>query len=120
MINKVLVVDDSTPQRQYLESIVFGAGCHVTTAASGVEAVQKAKADKPDLIFMDIVMDQMDGFETCRTLSKDDTTKNIPVVMVSNKKQKADKMWAAHQGARGYVTKPYTEDDILEQLRRFQ
>ena len=119
MINKILVVDDSEPERVNLQSIVSDAGYQVLTARSGEEAVQKAKSDRPALIFLDIIMDEMDGYATCRSITKGEDTKDIPVVMVSSKGQKADKMWAAHQGARGYVTKPYTQDQILEQLRRY-
>jgi len=119
VINKILVVDDSEPERVNLQSIVSDAGYQVLTAKSGSEAVEKAKAERPNLIFLDIIMDEMDGYATCRSITKADDTKDIPVVMVSSKSQKADKMWAAHQGARGYVTKPYTQDEILEQLRRY-
>lgn len=119
MISKILVVDDSEPERVNLKSIVSDAGYQVVMARSGEEAVKKAKSDRPDLIFLDIIMDEMDGYATCRSITKDEDTKDIPVVMVSSKAQKADKMWAAHQGARGYVTKPYSQDQILEQLRRY-
>jgi twitching motility two-component system response regulator PilH len=118
-IRKVLCVDDAKADLMNLEKIVSGAG-HVTfTAITGREAVQKAKSDKPDLIFLDVNMPEMDGFAATRELKKDAETKNIPVILVTSKNQKADKLWAQMQGASGYVTKPYTPEQILEQLEKF-
>jgi len=119
-VSTVLVVDDSMIERTNLSQILSSAGMRVLTAASGVEALEIAGKEHPDLIFLDIMMDEMDGFQTCRKLSKGASTKDIPVVMVSSKTNKADKVWATEQGARGYITKPYTSDDIWAHLARFQ
>lgn len=118
-IKRVLIVDDAAPDRVNLEQIVSEDGLMVTTAANGIEALEKAKADTPDIIFLDILMPGMDGFETCRTLRANDSTRNIPVVMVSSKSNKADRIWAMEQGASGYITKPYTADDIRGMMQRF-
>lgn len=120
VISKVLVVDDSKADRVNLQNIVSDAGLMVLTASTGDEGIRKAKAEKPDLIFLDIIMDEMDGFQTCRTLSRDEETRGIPIVMVSCKNQKADKVWAEAQGATAYITKPYTPDQILDQISRLQ
>jgi twitching motility two-component system response regulator PilH len=118
-IRKILCVDDAKADLLNLEKIVSGAG-HVTfVATTGREAVQKAKSDKPDLIFLDVNMPEMDGFAATRELKKDAETKNIPIILVTSKNQKADKLWAQMQGASGYVTKPYTPEQILEQLEKF-
>jgi twitching motility two-component system response regulator PilH len=69
------------------------------------------------MIFLDIVMPDQDGFGTCRKLVSSSDTKNIPVVFVSGKNQKADRIWAQMQGARGYITKPYAPEHIIEQLK---
>jgi len=118
-IRKVLIVDDASTDLLALKDVVSKTGCQVLTASSGREAVAKAKGEKPDLIFMDIVMDDMDGYSACREITNDADTSNIPVVFVSSKKQKADKLWATKQGGRALVSKPYTEDQILNQMKMF-
>ena len=118
-VNKVLVVDDSYPDLESLKSAVTKAGCRVLTATSGKEAVAKAKSEKPDLVLMDIVMDDLDGYGACRQIVNDEETKDIPVVFVSTKYQRADRLWAEKQGARGLITKPYTEEMILTEVRKY-
>ena len=119
-ISKILVVDDTNTDRINLQSILVEAGYSVVTAASGREALEKAASERPDLIFLDIIMEDMDGFQTCRKLCADDSSKNIPVVMVSSKDQKVDMMWARRQGARAYIIKPYTPDQITDQIQKLQ
>ena len=119
-INKILVVDDVATDRMHLREILSDAGYQVITASSGREALNLASSDKPDLIFLDIVMEDMDGYQACRKLTTGETTKDIPVVIVSANKQKVDKLWAQKQGARAYVTKPYTSDDITNQIKKFR
>ncbi len=116
-INKVLIVDDSQIDLCNLESIIEDAGCIVLKAVNGKEALVAAKEGKPDIIFMDIVMDEMDGYEATRMLAKDSATKNIPVIFVSSKRQKADRVWAKMQGGKELVSKPFTADQIIEQIR---
>ena len=118
-IRKVLVVDDSPADLANIKTIVTDAGCIVVTAINGKEAVEKAKAEKPDLIFMDIIMPDMDGYAACRLLSGDGDTKSIPVVFVTSKNQKADRLWAQMQGGKAFVTKPYSSDAIIDQLKAF-
>lgn len=119
MSKTVLVVDDSLPMLINLEKIVADQGYNVIRASSGKEAVAKAKSDHPDMIFMDIVMDDMDGYGACREIVKGEGTSDIPVVFVSTKHQKADRMWAERQGGKALITKPFTEEQIHEQLARF-
>src|SRR3569832_466102 len=108
MTLKVLIVDDAEVHRMNLERIIVGAGHVALLADSGEQAVQRAMSDKPDLIFLDVNMPGMDGFATTRILRYYDETKSIPLVIVSSKGEKADKVWAQMLGARGYVTKPST------------
>ncbi|MCC5812528.1 MAG: response regulator [Ectothiorhodospiraceae bacterium] len=119
-ITKVLVVDDSSADLLNLQQIIEGAGYRTLTARSGKEAVETARSEKPDVIFLDIIMDEMDGFEACRHLSKDAATKQIPVVFVTSKNQKADRVWAEMQGAKAFITKPYSQDAIIAQLSALQ
>jgi twitching motility two-component system response regulator PilH len=115
-MKKVLVVDDAPVDAQNLQRIFADAGWMVIAASSGAEAVAKAKAEVPDMIMMDVNMPGLDGFGAARQLMQDPVTKGIPVVFVTSKDQKADRVFAQMLGAKGYVTKPYTEDDILSQL----
>ncbi len=116
---KVLVVDDSPVQLSNLAQIVTDAGYEAITASSGKESVEKAIEEQPDLIFMDIIMPEMDGFEACRQLSRCEATKHIPVVFVTTKDQKADQVWARMQGGKGFVVKPYSEDEIVDQFKSY-
>ena len=116
-IKKVLVVDDSPTDLAHIQSIVADVGCMVLTASNGQEALDKARTDKPDLIFLDIIMPDHDGFGTCRKLTSDSDTKSIPVVFVTRKNHKADRLWAQMQGAKGYITKPYAADAIIDQIK---
>ncbi|MEZ5599600.1 MAG: response regulator [Candidatus Competibacteraceae bacterium] len=118
-IRKVLVVDDS--QRIWQTSKASSARQAVSfiTATNGKEAIEKASAEKPDLIFMDIIMPDMDGYAACRSLGNQAETKSIPVIFVTSKSQKADRLWAQMQGGKGFITKPYTADAITDQLKAF-
>ena len=115
-INKVMVVDDSPTD---LENLKSNEGYNVITATSGHDALEKAKTHKPDLIFLDVVMDDKDGFDVCRSIHKDGETKDIPVIFVTSKNQKADRVWAELQGGKGLIGKPYTKQQIVTQLQAF-
>ncbi len=117
MAKKALVVDDSAADLANVKAILSDTGCIVLTATNGREAITKAKAEKPSIIFLDVVMPDMDGYEACRQLAQDGDTKAIPVVFVTSKGQKADKVWGELQGAKGHVSKPYTADQIVDQLK---
>jgi twitching motility two-component system response regulator PilH len=116
-VRTILVVDDAAADRLNLETILTQAGYLVRTAVSGKSALESLKGEKPDMIFMDVVMAEMDGFETCRTITKDPATKHVPVIFCTSKNQKADRVWATMNGGKGLVAKPYTADQILEQVR---
>lgn len=114
---KVLIVDDALVDRSNLEAIVKGAGHQTMLAESGALAIDMAKKNKPDLIFMDVNMPDMDGFAATRKLKADADTKGIPIVFVTSKNQKADMAWGQMLGAKGYIGKPYAKELILEQLK---
>jgi len=117
-IKKILVCDDSKADRTNLETIVSGAGCVVISASCGKDAVEKAVSELPDLIFLDVIMPDMDGFETCRALQKNPLTKSIPIIFVTSKGQKADRVWAQLQGGKDLVSKPYSSEDIISQINK--
>ncbi len=119
MAKKVLVVDDSAADLANMKSVLTDAGYIVITASDGNEAISKAKLEKPSVIFLDVIMPEMDGYEACRQLTMDENTKGIPVVFVTSKGQKSDKVWGDLQGAKGHVTKPYTADQLIDQMKKF-
>ena len=117
--SKVLVVDDSPTDLANIKNIVSDAGCMVLTATNGADAVETARSEQPDVIFLDIIMPEMDGYEACRQLTNDADTKHIPVVFVTSKDQKADRVWAMMQGGKDLVAKPYTADEILARIQAY-
>ena len=117
MTKTILIVDDNQSERSRLEKLLSASGYQVTTAENGDQALASVRRSKPDAILMDVNMPVMDGFAATRALRADANTKDIPVVMVSAKDQKADKAWGQMLGAKGYVTKPYTDDQVLQQVR---
>lgn len=116
MRRKILIVDDIQADRDKLERIVADAGHQTLLAENGAVAVERARRDQPDLILMDVNMPEIDGFAATRMLKADESTRNIPVIFVSGKNQKADIAWGQMLGAKGYVTKPYSPEQILAQL----
>jgi twitching motility two-component system response regulator PilH len=119
-ITKILIVDDAAADRANLLKIVTDAGFVASTAASGREGLQKALTERPDLIFLDILMDDLDGYQICRGVRANEATRATPIVIVSSKAQRADRVWALEQGASAYLTKPYRSQDILDQIKRLQ
>ena len=117
VIEKVLVVDDSATDLENLVGICSTAGYAVITATSGTEALDKVKSETPDAVLLDVIMPGMNGFQACRAITSDPVTQHIPVVLVSSKGEKTDRVWGQEQGAKGYVTKPYTAEQIIDQLK---
>ncbi|MBD9369109.1 twitching motility response regulator PilH [Xanthomonas sp. XNM01] len=115
---RILIVDDSPSQLLGIQRIVEKLGHETLTAEDGAAGVDVAKATLPDLILMDVVMPNLNGFQATRTLSRDASTRDIPVVLVTTKDQDTDRMWGMRQGARAYLTKPFSEGDLSELIGR--
>jgi twitching motility two-component system response regulator PilH len=115
-IHNILVVDDSPTDRQYLTDMLAKSGYKVSSAASAEEALAKVKQAKPDLVLMDIVMPGQNGFQATRTLTTDEATKHIPVIICSTKGQETDKVWGKRQGAKDYIVKPVKQADLLAKI----
>jgi twitching motility two-component system response regulator PilH len=107
------MVDDSPTEIVVARKALEAKGHTVITASNGAEGVEKAKAEKPDVILMDIVMPDMNGFKATREISKTAETSSIPVIMMSSKDQVTDMEWAKRQGASGYLVKPASEAELL-------
>ena len=118
MQNKtVLVIDDSMTDFLYVKNILAHGGFQVAYASSAKEGIDEAKKMQPDCILMDVVMPEVNGFQATRVLSRDVTTADIPIIMLSSKSQKTDKVWAERQGAKHYITKPANPKLLLSTLR---
>ncbi|HSC79113.1 MAG TPA: response regulator [Chitinolyticbacter sp.] len=115
-IKKVLIVDDSPTERHFLGELLTKNGYQVVTAESGEEAVEKVKDIMPDLILMDVVMPGMNGFQATRTISREEATKHIPIIMCTSKNQETDKVWGKRQGASEYVVKPVDPQELLTKI----
>lgn len=115
-IHSILVVDDSPTDRQFLADILAGSGFQVSTAQSAEEAFEKVKKQRPDLVLMDVVMPGQNGFQATRTLTKDASTKDIPVIICTTKGQDTDRVWGMRQGARDYIVKPIDKSDLLAKI----
>jgi twitching motility two-component system response regulator PilH len=111
---RILIVDDSPSQLMGMKRIVEKLGHEAVTAEDGAAGVEAAKASMPDLILMDVVMPNLNGFQATRAISKEATTAQIPVVLVTTKDQETDKVWGMRQGAKAYITKPFTESQLVE------
>ena len=115
---RILIVDDSPSQLLGIQRIVEKLGHESMTAEDGAAGVEAAKRELPDMILMDVVMPNLNGFQATRTLSRDATTKHIPVILVTTKDQDTDRMWGLRQGAKAYLTKPFSEDELAEVIER--
>ncbi len=115
-ISSILVVDDSPTDRQHLFDMLSKSGFKVTTAESAEDALAQVKALRPDLVLMDVVMPGQNGFQATRMLSKDESTKDIPVILCTSKGQETDKVWGMRQGARDYIVKPVIQADLLAKI----
>ena len=105
-IQKILIVDDSPTERFYLTDILARAGYSVSTAVNGEEAIDKIRAERPQLILMDVVMPGANGFQVTRSIARDPELAAIPVIICSSKNQETDRIWGMRQGAKDYLVKP--------------
>ena len=115
-IKKILVIDDSPTERHVLVELLTGKGYQVITAENGEQGIEKAKAELPDLILMDVVMPGLNGYQATRTLTRDELTKNIPVIVCTSKGQETDKIWGLRQGALDYLVKPVNGEELLSKI----
>lgn len=116
---RILIVDDSPSQLLGIRRIVEKLGHEAISAEDGAAGVEVAKQELPDLILMDVVMPNLNGFQATRTISKNPETSHIPIILVTTKDQETDKVWGMRQGARAYVTKPIREEDLVKTLKEF-
>lgn len=116
---KILLIDDSSVNNLLLQNILEDEGFEVQIAFSGREGLEKIDINKPDLVVLDIMMPRMDGFEVLKQIISNPETKNIPVIMLTAKKDSKDEELAREIGAVDYMTKPVDIENTLQRIRKF-
>ena len=116
---RVLVIDDSNTIRRSAEIFLKQGGCEVVLAEDGFDALAKVSDHRPDLIFCDILMPRLDGYQTCAIIKRNARFANIPVVMLSSKDGVFDKARGRMVGSQEYLTKPFTKDQLLQAVQQF-
>lgn len=114
----VMVIDDSKTIRRTAETLLKKAGCDVITAIDGFEALAKIADHRPDIIFVDIMMPRLDGYQTCALIKNNQNFKSTPVIMLSSKDGLFDKARGRIVGSEQYLTKPFTKDELLGAITR--
>ena len=109
----IMIVDDSPTEVHVMRTALEKHGFQTMSAADGSECLSLAREVRPDLIFMDVVMPGLNGFQATRTLTRDPQTKSIPIVMITTKDQATDRIWGLRQGAVDYLVKPVDESDLV-------
>ena len=116
---RVLVIDDSKTIRRTAEMLLKKEGCDVITAIDGFEALAKIADQQPQIIFVDIMMPRLDGYQTCALIKSNSQFKAVPVIMLSSKDGLFDKARGRIVGSEQYLTKPFTRDELLGAIRRY-
>lgn len=114
---KVMVIDDSKTIRRTAETLLKKAGCEVVTAIDGFEALAKITDQNPDVIFIDIMMPRLDGYQTCALIKKNKTYRNTPVILLTSKDGLFDRARGRIVGSDRYLTKPFTKDELLNAIK---
>lgn len=115
--DKVLIIDDEEHIVELIRYNLENAGYDAVEAYNGVDGVKAAKNEKPTLILLDVMLPMMDGLEVCRKLRKDDTTKHIPIIMLTAKSEEIDKILGLELGADDYITKPFSVRELLARIK---
>ncbi len=113
---KILIVDDEEDILTFLELVLHERGYDVVTASGGHEALTRAQLDRPDLVLLDIMMPQMDGWEVLKLLRVDDDTAHIPVAMLSARTEARDRVQGLQEGAVDYICKPFSLQELLGKI----
>jgi len=116
-MSRVLIVEDSSTQRQVLSQVLQEQKFAVAVAQNGVEALEKIERFLPDVVLLDVVMPDLNGYEVCRRLKSNEKTRHIPVIMCSSKDTQVDVYWAKKNGADAYIVKPFRPDNLLSTIQ---
>ena len=116
---KVMVIDDSKTIRRSAETLLKKVGCEVVTAVDGFEALAKITVHKPDIIFVDIMMPRLDGYQTCALIKNNQAFKSTPVIMLSSKDSIFDRARGRIVGSEKYLTKPFSREDLINAITAY-
>jgi len=116
---KVMVIDDSKTIRRTAETLLQKAGCTVITATDGFDALAKIADSNPDIIFVDIMMPRLDGYQTCALIKNNSAFKSTPVIMLSSKDGLFDKAKGRIVGSDEYLTKPFSKEELFTAIRQY-
>jgi twitching motility two-component system response regulator PilH len=114
---RILVVDDNHIPREIIRQVLEKYKIDVKEAANGVEAQNLIKDNKFDLVITDLIMPEMNGYDLCRWIKKNEKTKNIPVIICTTKGEEFDRVWGIRQGADAYITKPFDPQELLKTIK---
>ena len=117
LMSTVLVVEDTPSEMELMSHYLREGGYTVIGVGNAKEALDKAVEQKPDVIVTDVVMPGMSGFELCRNLKKHPVTKKVPIIICTSKNQEIDRLWGMKQGADAYVTKPFTQEQLVRTVK---
>lgn len=118
-MKKILIVDDSVGMVRMIQSVLEKEGYKTVGVSDPSQIEQTIDSEAPNLILLDVVMPERNGFQVCRSLKNSQAYKSIPVIVVSGKSTPSDRYWAEQQGANGYIVKPFDPADLLREVRRF-
>jgi twitching motility two-component system response regulator PilG len=116
---KVMVIDDSKTIRRTAETLLKKAGCEVITATDGFEALSKITDNQPDIIFIDIMMPRLDGYQTCALIKRNQNYKTTPVILLTSKDGLFDRARGRIVGSDHYLTKPFTKEELLGAIKQY-
>lgn len=116
---KILIADDSKTELAFLLDILSGTNHEIISVVDGKQAEDRARSEHFDLIILDVIMPNKNGFQVCRALKRDPDLKDIPVILITSKSGESDKFWGKKQGADEYIVKPYEPMDILLAVKKY-
>jgi DNA-binding response OmpR family regulator len=119
MLKKILVVDDSQAEVRLIQSFLQQGGFHSVGISDPTKIEETIDKERPNVILLDVVMPQRNGFQICRELKSQEHYSTIPVILVTSRSTPSDRYWGEQQGANGYVAKPFTSEELLNAVKRF-
>jgi twitching motility two-component system response regulator PilH len=119
VVTKVLVVDDSQAEVRLIQGFLQQGGLHSVGISDPLRIEEAIEEERPNVILLDVVMPQRNGFQVCRDLKSHEPYSKIPVILVTSKTAPSDRYWGEQQGANGYIAKPFTPEELIDAVKRF-